>query len=253
VPFLIHWPDVISAGKVVETDRISVDFAPTILSLMGVDVDGSDSDATGMNFQGLYASQDLLSTWKLIKDGSQNVISFTTERQWVAAIKDGYKYIVQANGEPWQYDLNIDSKEMVNQINSWFHTDIEDDLRNALVEALSMYKIPITESVDTIILNMPACINSRSVIPEMNKKGLFSCDIGTEMLPSRKCGTNHKIRNHCPLRCGHCQCADSEGPIWHKGSVYKCSEIDTAMCVNQKVNLFCLETCGNNDICSSLQ
>ena len=253
VPFLIRWPDVIPAGKVVETARSSVDFAPTILSLMGVDVDGSDSDATGMNFQGVDASQDLLSTQKLIKDGSQIVISFTTERAWVAAIKDGYKYIVQANGEPWLYDLNIDPEEMVNQIDSWFHTEIVDDLRNALVEALSMYKIPITESVDTLFLDMPACFNSRSVIPEMNKKGLFCSDIGTEVLPSRKCGTNHKVRNHCPLRCGNCQCADSDGPIWHKGSVYKCSEIDTTMCTNQKVNLFCPKTCGNMDICSSLQ
>ena len=240
VPFVIRWPGVIPAGKIVETARSSIDFAPTILSLMGVDV-------TVFDFQGVDASQDILSSQMLVKDGSQVVISFRSD--WMAAIKDGYKYIV-GKGNPWLNDLNVDPEEMINYITDLAHESTLDDLRIALVNALKSYKFPVTEQHDTIFLDTPGCVDQQGMI-HLKQTGLFCDDIGSEFLPKTMCQEKFEVRKHCPFTCGQCQCQDSSGPIWNNGSVYTCNEIKASMCADEKVNLFCPETCENTYICPS--
>ena len=61
VPFIIRYPGHVKNGKIVKTAYSSPDFAPTILSIMGV-------DHSDISFQGIDGSEEILNDSKWTKN-----------------------------------------------------------------------------------------------------------------------------------------------------------------------------------------
>ena len=112
VPFLLQYPHRVKAGKVVETAHSSVNFATTILSLMGV-------EDPGVEFQGIDGSEELVNS-DMISSRDNIVFSmdYRKRRMWAAAIKNGYKLVIGASGIPWLFGLDLDPDKTVNLIES---------------------------------------------------------------------------------------------------------------------------------------
>jgi arylsulfatase A-like enzyme len=238
IPFLVRYPGTVPAGKVIETAHSSIDFAPTILSLMGVDY------SPDVGFQGVDGSEELTDSRAVSNNENQIVFSFDTGNKptWAAAIKGGYKLIVQKNGIPWFYDLQLDPEEMTNYIDSSMHAGIVEELRLALVQAIKDYNAPLLEVTNTIYLAKPKCYDSKNVLPLNNGKNAFCRDLGNTLNIS-KCNNQHKIRTACPFKCGACECEDTPGLIFVDGSARSCDTLQN-VCHEEKVRRFCPATCN---------
>ena len=236
IPFLIRYPDRIPAGKVIETAYSSVDFAPTILSIMGV------KDA-GVNFQGVDGSQELISDDMLSVNDDQIVFSFDVgnSQNWAAAIKNNYKLVVSIGDIPWLFDVGRDPLEMNNYIESSWYSDILKELQDALVTGMNDYRMPLVEFGNFIFIDKPACWDNKSILPINNGRVARCQDIG-EIVPAERCINQNKVGQHCPVTCGLC-CKDTVGLLWVGGSAKTCSQM-TNLCSDGKVKTFCPVTCG---------
>jgi hypothetical protein len=238
IPFIVKYPDLVPRGKIIETPYTSVDFAPTILSLMGI-----SQLPSGVNFQGIDGSAELTSSELFTANDSQIRFSYETGKSvsWAMAIKNGYKLVIQKGGEPWLFDLNIDAEEMINFADSLRHTDIYNELREALILVLKKYEVPLTNLSNYIYLDMPSCLDSREVLPLTNGLTRFCEDIGDSVLLER-CENQAKISSHCPVKCNACSCEDSPGKMWVDSAATTCDSLKSH-CNAYKVQLFCPKTC----------
>jgi len=239
IPFVVKYPDRIPAGKIIETAHSSVDFAPTILSMMGITDPPPD-----VTFQGIDASQELMSSDMIISNNDQITFSINTGNNpsWAAAIKTGYKLIFSHNDVPWLFDLNRDPDELINFASSSWHQPIFEELREALIGALTRYEVPLGKRSNFIYLDVPACYDRRDVLPVNNGKILFCSDIGTDV-PMTRCENQEKIRDHCPVSCKTC-CQDSPGKIWVNNAVRRCDSLKD-FCSIGRVRRFCPVTCNS--------
>jgi len=240
IPFLIKYPDKIQPGKIVETPYSSVDFAPTLLSLMNV------KDYSQVSFHGVDGSDELLDSSQVSKRKDKIIFSMDTGNSpaWAAAVKDGYKLVVALRLEPFLFDLNVDPEEMINYIDSDLpnHVAVKADLQAALGEALSKYEIPMTNIVSDIFLDMPFCFDSRDALRLTTGQKILCSDIGQDIF-SNDCG-DFNVGNHCPRTCGTCKCEDSIGPIFVKGEVGTCGDVADECSSSGKVQIFCPKTCA---------
>jgi len=240
IPMLVQYPRRVQGGKIIETAYSSVDFAPTILSLMGINDYSRET-----TFQGMDGSKDLLDDKSIVNDEHNIVFSFETGNtpNWAAAISAGYK-LVLSNDVPWLFDLNRDPEEMINFATSPSHKDILNELRNALISKWKDYKVPlVVERSYTIYLDMPNCLDSKDLLPLAKVKPEFCSSIG-DTVPFEKCENNYKIRNLCRKSCNDCVCEDSPGMMWVKGEVKTCQQIGIGECDDKKVKDFCRSSCG---------
>jgi hypothetical protein len=238
IPFIVKYPDKVPSGKIIETAYSSVDFAPTILSLMGV-----SALPSGVNFQGVDGSQELTNQQMVTANAEQIVFSFDTGNTpiWAAAIMDGYKLVVSKNGFPWLFDINRDPEELINYASSKWHRDIYVELREGMIHILKEYQVPLTEITKMIYLDVPTCADKDDVLPINNGITAFCSDIGVTMDIGR-CGKN-KVSQHCPATCNACVCEDSPGMIWVGSHARRCDTLDL-LCDNEQVQKFCPKTCG---------
>ena len=113
----------------IETATSSVDFAPTILSLMGIQHD--------VNFQGKDTVEALVSEDLSQIDSNKVIFSADySNGMWVVAVMGGFKLVIGRTGTPWLFDLHYDPDEIVNFIHSPFHEEIKVKLQNTLLEAI---------------------------------------------------------------------------------------------------------------------
>jgi len=105
IPMIIAMPGKLPAGRIVNEALGTVDFMPTVLSLMDYPA------PKGM--EGRDAS-------KLLKGEKVNWKDVTILRnagasaRWMAAVTDRYKLVISTNDEPWLFDLKNDPDELVN-------------------------------------------------------------------------------------------------------------------------------------------
>jgi arylsulfatase A-like enzyme len=106
VPFLVYYPGKVKPGTRIDQALGSVDFLPTMLSLMGVETAGAE--------EGRDASQ--LFTGDSGKDWDDIAFLRGTggEQGWLMAVSDRYKFVVSANDPPWLFDLERDPDEITN-------------------------------------------------------------------------------------------------------------------------------------------
>jgi len=137
VAFVIRWPGKIRPGTVVHEALGCVDFAPTILALMGLKapagVQGRDASA-------------LLTTGKA-PEGWQDIAFFRSTgakadgHAWLAAVTKRWK-IVYGGGEPWLFDLETDPDELINFFAKPECREVVRDLSTALLAYGATYKDP---------------------------------------------------------------------------------------------------------------
>ena len=133
----------------------SVDFAPTILKLMGVEHD--------VAFPGVDASTELLNPSMDTDD--ENRMIFMTSRAfkqnliWAAALTSKYKLVLSANDVPWLFDRVNDPDELFNFHN---HTtpygDVISSMQEKLLTAMTVYEFPLSNI--PFLLRTPDCRDS---------------------------------------------------------------------------------------------
>ncbi len=239
VPFLIRYPGTIPAGKVVETAYSSVDFAPTILSLMGLKHKANDYD-----FQGVDGSEELLNDEMVSSDEEKIIFSFDSGSNptWAMAQLGHYKLVVSKGAPPWLFDVETDPDEIYNYINASRLQEVKKKLQEAVMEALVEYKIPLLTNAEVIYVDKPACYDKQDILPITNGILARCKDIG-DIVNEQKCEKQDKVREHCPVTCEDC-CQDTDGKVIVNGQVYRsCSDMKD-LCDMSKVRRFCPVTCN---------
>lgn len=234
VPFIVRYPPKVVPGKIVETAYTAVDFAPTIVKILGAEDQAVKFD--GIDFSDELFSSDLVSS----KDETiRFVLDSGNKKKWAAAVMGNYKLIISNGDVPWLLDLEEDPFEITN-----FYLDdrpkitsVKEQLETALFDAMSKYDIPVYYSNSPIYWTYPTCIDSRDRLPTRYFAGLCS-DLGVSL---NGC-PEPKFQRHCPQTCNTC-CEDSPGNLLLNRNLFSCSEISKDKCRFPKVGVFCPHSC----------
>ena len=135
IPFVIRYPEKIIPGKIVNTVYTCVDFAPTILGLMGV------KQIPGLQ-EGINDAQAFTNKEKNVK---QDRIVYTTAspfNDWTMATDGRYKLVLSCRETPWLFDLEVDPDEMKNFYNNPKYKEIADRMQKELIRQMKLYKEP---------------------------------------------------------------------------------------------------------------
>lgn len=112
VPFIMSYPGKIKAGTVINEALTSVDFLPTVLSLMDVPTAGKEQ---GRDASGLFTSEKVKRAWDNMAFMRSTYNGKANSNIWLAAVTDRYKLIFSSDKEPWLFDLEKDPNELINQ------------------------------------------------------------------------------------------------------------------------------------------
>lgn len=134
IPFVIAAPGLIPAGTRIDQALGTVDFTPTILSLMGKKVPSE--------VEGRDATELLKGTTPASWDDITFLRAATNSRGWVAAVSDRYKLVVSVADEPWLFDLESDPDELKNHCSSEQNAEVVTKLAAALLKYGSDSKDP---------------------------------------------------------------------------------------------------------------
>ncbi len=240
MPFLIQYPGKISPGKIIETPYSSIDFAPTILGLMG-------RDTTDLNAHGVDVSDELLS--EDLKPSNQTKIILSADfvhSEWAMAMSKDYKLVIGKFGAPWLFDLNQDPDEIINYIDSNLHRAIKIQLQDALIQAIADGRIKWELELGAY-LDTPSCIDSLDVIKLRDGRKKRCLDIG-HTLDVGKCENWGDVRRYCPRTCNLCKDAeDSEGLLLLPNREAKtCKALEgSSWCIDfYKARVFCPQACA---------
>ncbi len=241
VPFIVKYPQKIKAGKVVETAYSHIDFAPTMLSLMGID---HNQKYDGNNF-----SEVLTDSRRKVNDVNTTTFISHPFRTWMAVISSQYKLVLgnEYFSVPWLFDMVNDPGETVNVFNNAKYNDVKKDLLNKLLQKVKENQpnyppFPQKSSDEKVTFywdTEPTCANSRYEIPISTKA--FCHDLGNS-LPTSKCKWK-TVREHCPVSCDAC-CSNTQGRILVAGNLYRCGELKQRRCKIPQVKRFCPLKCG---------
>ncbi|MEM6363715.1 MAG: sulfatase-like hydrolase/transferase [Planctomycetota bacterium] len=127
IPMIIAAPGVIAPRTRVDNALGTVDFAATILNLLGQEVP--------KQVQGRDASWLLL---KRSEPADWNDVTFlraaSAKPSWVAAVTDQYKLVISTSDSPWLFDLAIDPDELANQFDRPVNRSIIKQLAKQLLD-----------------------------------------------------------------------------------------------------------------------
>ena len=145
VPFVVRYPKSIPAGARVDHVLNTVDFLPSMLSLMGVN--------TGDHVQGRDAS-GLLQTGTVSQDWSDVTFMRSTGKPgsqfgWVSAVTPRFKLILSPADDPWLLDLQQDPDELVNFIDDPQHKEVVQYLARELRDYGRRLNYPYTTNPKT--------------------------------------------------------------------------------------------------------
>ena len=108
VPFVIYYPEKIKAGTIVPQALGTVDFLPTILSLMETTATGKEE---GRDASSLFTKGKTPEDWKdvtFLRRANPNKLS------WLAAFTGRHKLIISIKNPPWLTDMQKDPDELEN-------------------------------------------------------------------------------------------------------------------------------------------
>lgn len=111
IPFLMYYAGVVKAGTVIDQALGTVDFMPTVLSLMGVKGSGAEE---GRDASQLFKGDN--KGWEdvaFVRSTGNNAEAATG---WLMAVSDRYKLIFASNEMPILYDLQENPNETVNYL-----------------------------------------------------------------------------------------------------------------------------------------
>ncbi|MFZ9746142.1 MAG: sulfatase-like hydrolase/transferase [Opitutaceae bacterium] len=130
IPFILHAPGLVPPGTVVREALGTVDFKPTILSLLGVPNAGVTE---GRDASALFRTGRAPGGWKdlaFIRIGGGPRGAAVSEdgeggggAGWLGAFSRRYKFVVAPNSAPSLFDLEEDPNELNNLLTSAAHRD----------------------------------------------------------------------------------------------------------------------------------
>lgn len=133
IPFVMRYPAKIEKAKVINKAYTNVDFAPTILGLMGI--------KNNVTFDGDNTSADFLSKDKVV-NGDRIVYFAKSGGWWVTATDGHYKLILDKKEKPYLFDLVKDPDELINFYKDPAYKEIAKRLQNELFIQMEKYKEP---------------------------------------------------------------------------------------------------------------
>ena len=125
VPFIVYSASLKQKGENISIAFNSVDFAPTIISLMGL---SDKHEMAGVDFSELLITPDKQAGWQdftVVKSTNKNA-------KWIAAVTSRYKLILSGKDRPWLLDLEMNPEETVNYIDHPANKKIINNLANKL-------------------------------------------------------------------------------------------------------------------------
>jgi arylsulfatase A-like enzyme len=140
VPFLIHAPGQIKPGTIVIQSLGSVDFKPTLLSLMGIT--GGQADE-GRDASALFTGAESGKDWH-----NANYVRIGSGRNngWFGVFTTRYKLILAPGASASFFDLESDPDEMRNAINAPEYRMVIEQLANDLKAYATAHHDPLLES-----------------------------------------------------------------------------------------------------------
>ena len=136
IPFVIHYPEKITAGTVIREAIGCVDFMPTILRLMGQKPAGTEE---GRDCSTLFTKGKSPDHWNDVTFFRQGGKS---DKGWFGAVTKRYKLIYSNADSPWLYDLEKDPDELINFYPEPECKDIVKKLSEALINYGKKYNDP---------------------------------------------------------------------------------------------------------------
>jgi arylsulfatase A-like enzyme len=134
IPFVIRHPGKIPAGSVIREALTTVDFKPTILSLMGVEGAGRSE---GRDASALLASGKAPAGWPRV--------AVSRYRTWMMATDGRFKFTVAQGAQPKLFDLETDPFEMRDLFGDASARPVIRDLGRALAEYAELRKDPVAD------------------------------------------------------------------------------------------------------------
>ena len=110
VPFLLHCPGKVKPGTVVNAALATVDFLPTVMSLLDFAI---PHQVDGRNAATLFTEQ-ATGDWQDIAFIRSTGRPGRTDAAWISAITEQFKLVYSSNEEPWLIDLKNDPNELTN-------------------------------------------------------------------------------------------------------------------------------------------
>jgi uncharacterized sulfatase len=99
----MYYPAKIKPGTVIDEVLGCVDFLPTVLGLMDVEIpEGKDGRDASLLFTAKTPS------------GWKDITFMRIDKSWLCAVTGRYKIIYARQGVPWLFDLKMDPDELTN-------------------------------------------------------------------------------------------------------------------------------------------
>ncbi|QDV84694.1 sulfatase [Planctomycetes bacterium TBK1r] len=151
IPMIIAAPGLIPAGTRVDQALGTVDFAPTLLSLLGKQ---STTGAVGRDASPLLTAQSDVA-W----DDVAIIQSSGLKPSWFAVITDRYKLVLSVSERPWLFDLKTDPDELKNSIDLDQNRDIVRQLAGRLrdytqAQDAGFLNPKLKQQIDTLVSSL---------------------------------------------------------------------------------------------------
>jgi arylsulfatase A-like enzyme len=153
VPFLIYAPGVVKPGTIIREALGTVDFKPTILSLLGVANPQRDQ---GRDAAALFREGRAPAGWKdiaFLRIGGGNARLANSEdgenpagSGWIAAFSRRYKFVVAPAASAALFDLEDDPDELTNLVDSPAHREIVRQFGRELLEYANTFSEPLLKT-----------------------------------------------------------------------------------------------------------
>ncbi|MBD3672398.1 MAG: sulfatase [Planctomycetaceae bacterium] len=137
IPFLITCPGKIQPGTVIEESLGCVDFLPTVLGLMKIEV---PHQVDGRDASGLFMG-NVEESWEDI-----TFVRSTPGGVWLSAITARWKLVYSINEEPWLIDVQDDPNELTNLAGKAEHAEVMKELTKKLLAYGEKYDDPYIEN-----------------------------------------------------------------------------------------------------------
>lgn len=136
VAFIVKYPQEVAAKKVIRNPMTSVDFAPTVMNLMGF------AGAMGKVHGGDLAEQFRSNKKESKADRIVYLRATGFEPRWVASVSDRYKLVYSIEDKPWLFDLEEDPMERKNFAEDPEYAGIRKELTQSMIEQMKMTDDP---------------------------------------------------------------------------------------------------------------
>lgn len=139
VPFVIRYPKAIAARRRIDKVVNTVDFLPTLLSMMNVETAGKEE---GRNCAALFTDAELPARWNDVTFMRSTSQAKGERVGWISAVTPRYKLILSSSDEPWLLDLTEDPDELTNFIGGLRHREVAKSLARDLIAYGKKHKDP---------------------------------------------------------------------------------------------------------------